>query len=518
MSYISTVKIKDQIVVWERNNPRERDLVTYPAPYSFYTEDPNGDHTSIYGKKLQFHQFNDVQQFNIERSKIRNSGGKVYESDIAPELKVLSQQYYNQPAPTLNVSFLDIEVDYNPEIGFASALNPYAPINSIAIHHMWINKTIVIAVPPPGQNWTEQQLIDEINNREPLPSDTDNEIILVKNEKELLVLMLDLIENSDVLCGWNSDFFDMPYICKRLEKLGKKYLRMMSFQYGNLPKFREEEVMGNINLTVDLSGRISADYMVLFKKYEMEGRPTYKLEAIAEEFMPELPKLEYEGSLAELYVKDFAWFVRYNFRDTEILLGLEQKLGYVDLANQMMHISTGVWKHVTGTLKLAELATINYCHHELNLVVPDNEVDDDDQSIEGAYVLLPQVGMHEAIGSIDIASLYPSSIRSINISPEKIIGQFELTERAVDLIHKQSDQLLTLMLENGKCVEMSAREWRQMLKDNKWAISGYGTVFDQNEQGIIPAILESWFTTRKKYKKMCAVANMEAEKILDKYK
>jgi len=155
--------------------------------------------------------------------------------------------------------------------------------------------------------------------------------------------------------------------------------------------------------TMDLSGRISADYMVLFKKYEAAGRPSYKLESIADEILPELPKLHYEGSLADLYRNNFVHFVRYNLRDTEVLGGFEKRLGYVDLANQMYHMSTGVYKHVTGTLKLAELATINYCHHTLGgLIVNDIDSNGVDSKIDGAYVLDPKIGMHEYVGSIDV--------------------------------------------------------------------------------------------------------------------
>jgi intein/homing endonuclease len=228
--------------------------------------------------------------------------------------------------------------------------------------------------------------------------------------------------------------------------------------------------------------------------------------------------LEYEGSLATLYRKDFFWFVRYNIRDTEILKGFEDTLGYVELANQMVHISSGLFQHVLGTLKLAELATINYCHHKLdNLIVKDLNVPEEDGQIQGAFVLIPQVGVHDMIGSVDITSLYPSSIRSINISPEKLIGQFTAKNDACIAIRNKSAATLRLEFDNGDVLEKTGDEWNTILWDRKLAVSGYGTVFLQDEKGIIPIILEDWFNTRKELQKKKAKAKEDGDKIKATY-
>ena len=200
--------------------------------------------------------------------------------------------------------------------------------------------------------------------------------------------------------------------------LVKHRLRAMSFLEGNDPVFVEVSEKGKPGtadskkpiqtfLKLELSGRILADYMVLYKKYEASEKPSYKLATISEDVLvddeteePLLPKLEYEGSLFDLYQKDFAYFVRYNIRDSEILHGFERKLAYVELANQMYHLSCGLFVHVPGTLKLAELAIVNYCHHELKRVVNDVTEPEIDKMIEGALVLLPQIGMHDMLGSI----------------------------------------------------------------------------------------------------------------------
>jgi DNA polymerase elongation subunit (family B) len=438
---------------------------------------------------------------------MNNNRVKMYESDIPAEVKILSQYYHNAEIPKLNISFLDIEVDYNTEIGFSSISNPYAPINAIAIHHQWCNRSVVYAVPPPGWDPTKfNKSLLELS-----------EIVFCETEKELLLHILDEFEDSDVLSGWNSDFFDMPYIAKRIEmKLGKSYLRKLSFDGAEMPKYRDVEVFGNMQTLLEISGRVSLDYMQLFKKYEMSQRASYKLEAIADEFLPHLPKLEYEGSLADLYVNNFNHFLRYNIRDTEILRGFEDTLGYVALANVMCHTSTAQFKHVFGTLQLTDLAIINYCHYELDVKVPD-WWEKPDGSIQGAYVLYPQIGMHEWIGSIDINSLYPSAIRSINISPETIIGQFSNNINDWEKLATGTIDLVTLEYDDGSSEEHTALEWRTILIQRTWSVSGYGTVFNQSKQGVVPNILTTWYAQRKQYQKQKNELYEKAQCLLKKY-
>lgn len=536
MSYISAIRINDDVIVWERT-PEGRDFKTFRAPYYFYARpedwyDENLASKETYktykGDIVYKYEFDTAKPFQILRTELINQSIPLFESDIPPEIRILSENYYQKPTPELHVTLYDIEVDFDIINGFSSVANPYAPINSIALYHRWLKKYVVLCVQP-DQTYScgnaPQEFIQKLNEVSPLPKDMDLEVIFCENEKELLAYFMVEIQDSDLLSGWNSDAFDMPYIGKRAEKYGKKMFRALSFDNALEPSFRDYIGRNEqLTTTLDLSGRISCDMMVLFQKYEQSGRQSYKLESIADEVLvndkdePILPKLEYGGSLAELYKKNFPHFIRYNLRDTEVLEGFETRLGYIQLANEMYHMSTGVYKHVTGTIKLSELSVVNYCHYVLGgLVVNDITKPDVDRQIKGALVLLPQVGEHQYVGSIDINSLYPSAIRSLNISPETLRGQFKLEVEAFKLISSGSDQLLELQLESGDIEEHSGDEWRAILHERKWAVSGYGTVFDQNKQGIIPAILEEWFKTRKMYQKKMREAKEAHNEVLAGY-
>ena len=540
MGYISAYRVRskdeksDEVIVWERT-PEGRDFKSFRAPYYFYarTRDvfaeyeeilpiPSGTAKTYKGEDVYRYDFKTASKFQKARDELISDGIPLFESDIPPEIRILSQHYYQKPTPALNVTFWDIENDYDITNGHSNISNPYAPINSVALYHRWLKKYVVLAVQPEPTyplGCAPKEFYQELDSRSPLPKDVEIEVIFCKDEHELIAYFLVEIEDTDLLSGWNSDAFDMPYMGKRAEKYGKKYFRALSFPNAPSPAFRD--YIGKNDqptTTLDLSGRISCDMMLLFEKYEQYKRQSYKLETLSEEILvddndvPTLPKLEYEGSLAELYRKDFAYFVRYNLRDTEILEAFEQTLGYVQLAIEMYHMSTGVYKHVNGTIKLSELAVVNYCHYVLGgLVVNDITRPDEDKQIKGALVLLPQVGEHNFVGSIDINSLYPSAIRSLNISPEMIRGQFSNEEAAAKEIAIGSYSEQTFVHEDGEIETRAAAEWRTVLKERKWAVSGFGTVFDQTKQGIIPAILEDWFKTRKHYQKLMREAKEKGD-------
>jgi DNA polymerase elongation subunit (family B) len=533
-------KHDNTVRVWERTESGEREVVEYDAPYYFYVDDEQGEYKTIYDTPVRKIECGtDRKLFYQQRNEFRDKGIRTWETDLGPELRVLSKHYYDVPAPKLNSTLLDIENDYNLEQGYSGPKNPYAPINAISLFHEHTNSMISISVPPDdGIPWTAALLEQACNDIVPLSTSYKTTFALCRTEAELLECFLDQIKNSDLLAGWNSTQFDFPFIGKRIEiVLGEHRLRDLSFIGGEKPHFSDEETEfsklvrkknpatpAQTYIRLNTSGRLLADYMVLYKKYEVSEKPSYKLATISDDVLvdkdgnPTLPKLEYAGSLHDLYRKDFAFFVRYNIRDSEILHGFEQKLAYVELANQMYHMSCGQFQHVGGTLKLADLSIVNHCHHVIKRVVNDNITPEANSKIEGALVLLPQIGMHDMIGSIDINSLYPTAIRSINISPEKIKGQFIEKAKACAEIKLGSDEMLSLELEEtGEIIDATADEWRQFLIDHKWAISGYGTIFIQDFPGIIPSVLSNWFTMRKQYQKLKEEAISSGDKALSEY-
>jgi DNA polymerase elongation subunit (family B) len=501
MTYISTALAdsKNDVIVWSRNEDGERVTNRFEAPYFYYVEDDEGTYKDLFGNQLVRHDFSASKDFFSARKKLVEKGYNMYESDISPEYKVLSQEFYGADIGNLNVTFFDIENDYNRDIGYATIDNPYAPINSVALYHVHSGRTVVLAVAPdtrPGYSHDD------------LPTDItdDAEVIICKDEKSLLEFFFLEIEDSDVISGWNSDFFDVPYVYERANRVMYKNAGNKLCFNNREPHYREVERYGNTQKKLMLQGRVSLDYLDVYKKFEPSEKSSYALENVAEEELPHLPKLEYEGSLYTLYRDNFEHFIRYNIRDTVILKGLEEKKKYIKLAIQMSHMATSKIEDVLGTIKVAEMSIINYCHYDLGVQVPNSkEHEDRAQKYHGGLVIPPKIGMHEWVASLDLASLYPSTMRSLNISPETIVGQFAEGQHAFEVLRgipSNTTKLTFIGEDSGNTVRSTASKFKKLLIEQNWAVSAGGTVYRQDVDGVIPAILTTWFSERKKYKKL----------------
>ena len=506
MTYIATGMApgwKD-VLVWVRNQQTgKREVKRHPAEYYFYTQsDEPSDVLDIYGNPLQKFEFDDSKEMREAVDRFKNFGDRIYESDISAEYKVLSKHYFGAEVGKLNTTFFDIEVDYDKTKGFAGPENPYAPINAVAIYHQHQNHTVVYAVPPPGQQWNEEDFPDDIRNAA--------EIVLCKNEKQLLKYLLAEFEDSDIISGWNSEGYDVPYVYERLKRvLGDSAADKLSFDMARKPRYKDfEDKFGNERQKLEIFGRVHIDYQQLFMKFEAGERDSWALESVAEEELDGMEKLHYDGSLADLYRNDFVHFIRYNVRDCEILRGLEDLKGYMALAILLSHMDAARIEDVLGTIKLTETAIVNYCHYTLNRRVPDTnrDINPNEGKFGGAFVLPPMWGLHDWLASIDVTSLYPSSMRAVNISPDTLVAQFiNYSDDFVKLQNRAGATITARFLDNSE-IEMTTDEWEDYLRENQYSVSGYGTIFDQKKQGFIPALLTMWFAERKRYKALAAEA------------
>lgn len=487
----------DKIIVLERDDEGKLFRKRYNPPYYFYVPDEEGDYTSIFGHKLLRAEFESRDEYELAKRSFPHR----FESDIPPIKRVLMDTYYGRPTPRVNYAFLDIEVDYAQKIGFAGPQNPYAPINAVSIYQSWTGKFISLVLAPPGWVGTTDDLYAEINRlieSKELREGIIPEITICRDEIELLSKMCDALENADILSGWNSEFYDMPYICERLLiNGGDQMLARIEHVGVRLPKKEMQNRFGTEEPIYKFTAKAHLDYMRLFQKFTFEGRTSYALGNILQDEVG-VGKIEYEGTLEHLYNNNFPLFVAYNFRDTDGLVQLDQKFKFIALVNQMAHESTVDFGAMLGTVSYVETAIANHAHYVLNKIVHDKNIGEHDK-VEGAVVMTPWIGLHQWIGSVDINSLYPNTIRSLNISPEMIVGQFPQKEDAWFEIFKATEMRLTMILESGEQLINTAREWKKILKDMKWAISAYGTVFDQGKgKGVVADILGFWYAERKR--------------------
>ena len=503
----------DVVRVVERNKAGKREYKEFPARYTFYYEDPRGKFNSIYGEPLSRIVCKNSKDFHKEL-KI-NSGKKLYEADINPIVACLSENYINQDAPKLNVAFWDIEVDFDPERGYASPEDAFMPITAIAVHLQWLDTLVCLAVPPKTLTMEQaQEQIKEFPNT-----------ILFETEYEMLETFLDLIQDADILSGWNSEGFDMPYTVNRIIKtLSKEDTRRLCL-WDQFPKKREYEKYGKDAVTYDLIGRVHLDSLELYRKYTYEERHSYRLDAIAEYELGET-KTVYEGTLDQLYNNDFRKFIEYNRQDCALLDKLDKKLKFIDLANTVAHENTVLLQTTMGAVAVTEQAIVNEAHHR-GLIVPSRPKRDEDATNQaaGAYVAYPKKGLHDYIGSMDINSLYPSVIRALNMGPETIVGQLrqDYTKAEIEakiakgnsfaaawegkfganeydfVMNKDRANDIVVEWETGQIDVMTGAQIYEMIyESNKpWMLSANGTIFTYELEGVIPGLLKRWYAERK---------------------
>ena len=514
MSYVDALfdRDKDRIHVVERVNG-ERVYKEYPANYVFYYDDPRGKFRTIYDTPVSRFSTKNGKEFHKEQR--INSGKRLWESDINPIFRCLEDNYLGATSPKLQTAFFDIEVDFDPLRGYSKPEDPFNPITSISVYLDWMDKMVTLVVPPKSYSWESAQEI----------CDTYENCFLFEREADMLDTFLDVIQDADILSGWNSEGFDIPYTTMRITKVLSKDDTRRLCLWGQLPKQRTFERFGAEQLTFDLLGRVHLDYMQLYRKYTYEERHSYSLDAIGE-YEEVGSKLAYEGTLDQLYNKEFSKFIDYNRQDTLLLAKLDKKLRFLDLANELAHDNTVLLQTTMGAVAVTEQAIINESHSR-GLVVPNRRARDDQGNTQaaGAYVAYPKKGMHEYIGAIDINSLYPSAIRALNMGPETIVGQLRpiMTDHYIKekmdagasfadawenmfgsleyqaVMNGEIGTEITLDWQDGSSDVMSAADvWRLVFDSNQpWTFSANGTIFKHNTKGIIPGLLERWYAERK---------------------
>lgn len=540
MSYIDAIldSKSDRIHVVERTPEGKRLYKEYQTNYTFYYSDPKGKYRSIYGDPVS--RFSTRKKAEFEKERRIHRGKELFESDINVIFRCLSDNYLNAEPPKLHTAFFDIEVDFDRERGYSPTDDPFNAVTAISVYLDWLEQLVTLVIPPRHMSdETAQELTAEFEN-----------CLLFRNEIEMFETFFALIEDADVITGWNSEGYDIPYCVNRVTRIMSKDDTRKFCLLGQLPKPRTYERFGKEEQTYDLIGRIHMDYLQLYKKYNYESRHSYSLDAIGEYELGER-KTQYEGSLDQLYNKDFKLFVEYNRQDTMLVYKIHNKLKFLDLANALAHENTVLLPTVMGSVAMIEMAIYNEAHAR-DMIVPDKKRKDsygDEQQAAGAYVAVPKKGIHEWVGAVDINSLYPSAIRALNMAPETIVGQVRQTltdkymyDKGIALakdkrkkkngddadavtgailwenlfgsleytaiMNQERGTMLTIDYEDGRSVEMSAAEiWKLIFDSHRpWMISANGTIFTYEKEGVIPGLLSRWYSERKSIQKEAKAA------------
>jgi len=425
------------------------------------------------------------------------------EKDISKELLVLRELYYkyDDVVPSFhNIVYLDIEIEMGgaltPEYIKAAPM----PLTSIALRDMTTKQYICFIIDKSGE-------IQETNQ--------DNKLIIPCNsEKELIKRFLSKLEELDptIICGYNSEYFDMPYLYFRIKQvLGEDEVLRLS----PIRKVNYTEYAGQMQLTI--GGVNHLDYMLLHKKYIMKEEPSYKLGDIGEKYV-KLGKIEYEGNLNILFKTDINKFIDYNLRDVEIIEKLEEKLKFIELTIMISHICNIPYESIYYNTVMNEGAILKYLKRE-GIISPNKPTTHNPilknikESYAGGYLLEPIPGLYFDVIDLDFTSLYPSIIKSLNLGIETLIGRIKVPYNATyeqnhsleKLKERDPEEQIVVEKLNKtnytlKAAKIKIGDLINLIEKNNYTIAASGAIFDTSEQSVCSKILQGWFEKREHYR------------------
>jgi DNA polymerase elongation subunit (family B) len=511
-----------------------------------YKLDEEGEHETLFGDRCS----------PIQGRYDRNDPA-ILEKDIDRELVLLRDLYYQtDDIPKFhNTVYFDIEIEIIGALNPTTIKDANAEITAIALIDVNTKQKISFILDKKGN-------IESINS--------DNKVIIsCKSEKVLLSKFLDKWEEIDptIAVGFNSDFFDIPYLYYRIKKvLGDDVYRLSP-----IGKIDENPYQPESPIKIGLVNCL--DFMLLFKKYIMKEEPSYKLGDIGTKYA-KLGKIEYNGSLDRLFKDDPNKFIEYNLRDVEIIEALEDKLKFIQLTILISHLCHTPYESIYYNTALNEGAILTYLKRK-NIVAPNKptttnpsirelEVGDHiihqrgtptvegyiysiekhnvviktlsnqyiqrnlktvkkKDSYAGGYLLDIKPGLYNWLSDFDYSSLYPSIIRSLNLSIETLIGRIKTGNQnyntwcsLIELKEMDPGDTITIERFNRKTYTITegkttAKKLLNLIEKNKYIISANGTLYDPDKKSIVAEILSDWFELRKEYKNIMKKAYKDGD-------
>ena len=433
-------------------------------PYG-YLPNQNGDYVSLNGTKLSKTPGN------------HKDNSDAYESDLNEEVRTLIDLYYESDLVSEGHVdfFFDIETAKDEE-GYSTPEDVRTEITSIAYYDKVGKDRRVLVLD------TKNRLNDDVIYG-------DNYTIEVfDNEANLLIKFINYFSQIQptVISGWNTDGYDIPYLINRIKKvLGPKSANKLS--PAGIVEWNKHRARYKI------FGVSSLDYIKLYKNFTYTELPNYRLDTVAKTELGK-GKIEYDGDLDDLFVTDIHKFIEYNMTDVDLVFELDEKLQLINLARTICHKGHVPYEDVYYASKYLDGAAIVDLKRN-GLVAPNKQfrfIEDESQSkLAGAYVMPPIPGLYKWIYDLDLTSLYPSIIMSLNISPETKIGV---------IANWDQESLLQKVPVSVTCNEQTIPDVRQWLIDNKFTVASNGVVYDTRSKGFLPKILEKWFDERVKFK------------------
>lgn len=472
------------------------------VPYA-YVLDPRGEYVTIDGHKCK-----KTKKWSPDAEKM----GLAFEYDVPATTRYIIDNYldHDDPSPDVKTLFLDIEVVKGDRFSTVEAAENVVNAITYRVTGDPVYRCLLLDEFRPPSKFDRKVDIRDDKGKPVYQIDTHTETF--RTERDLLRKFIAEYVNlgHSIITGWNVEFFDMPYLFNRLVNLfDYNFARNLS------PDARlvERKHLG-YGQTVNIAGVTILDYLNMYKKFTYSEQSNYRLDTIARAELGR-GKIQYDGSLDDLYKTDIAKFAEYNIVDVELVVAMDTKLGFIDTALGICHTGHVAHSDIQFTSRYLDGAALTYCRRN-GLVASANKSDQTDRA-KGAFVKKPTPGLYKWVYDLDLTSLYPMNMITLNISPETKFGKvlnWDEDEFARGCDTQYQIKLYRDLTPAGEFGEMfqhskltdtvvqGSEGLLKFLITYNLSIASNGCMYMQDKPGVIPAILSMWFDDRTKFKNL----------------
>jgi len=478
--YTNVLQFGNKLLVREvRNGKRDNHRVEF-RPTMFIKSKQESKHKSLFGENLEpmkFGDINDAKEFMKKYKEVENF--PIF-GNTSFAYQYITEEYPEEVDYDISqLTIFTIDIETASENGFPSVDNPIEEVLLITVQDNITKKITTFGV----KKFDVQNIQKNF------------EYVKCKDEADLLLTFLRFWQMAapDVVTGWNTQLFDLPYLMVRIKRvLGED--RVKDLSPWRIVNERHVTVNGREYLTADIYGISNLDYLDLYKKFTYSAQESYKLDYIAQQ---ELGRRKLEHSyetFKEHYTEDWQSFVEYNIVDVELVDALEDKMKLIELVITMAYDAKCNFTDIFSAVRTWDCILHNHLWDK-NIIVHQKK-EHEGRTIAGAYVKEPMPGKYDWVVGFDAASLYPSIIMQYNMSPETMM---------VGVTAEASPEILLRGNVN----------FHDFLKNKNFAMAANGYCYTHKHQGLFPEIVEKIFTERVFYKKKMIEARKEYEKTKD---
>lgn len=464
---------------WSEEGTRIDTEIPY-TPY-LYTERENAqDAVSIFKTPLKKHYFRN----SFDKNKfVKESKTKRLFGNLPVEQQFLFDTYKNQIDDKdfgkfpLKIYFLDIEV-YCPDF-FPEPSEAKAAVNLITIYDTLKDHTYTWGL-----------------NQDYKPKQKNVTYFKCRSEEDLFVSFVDhwKADPPDIVSGWNSTPFDLPYIINRASNIiSRDFINQLSpVKQLDFREYRDQ--FGRLTGRWNIRGVSSIDYMELYKVYSFGDRESYSLNYIAEYELKE-GKLAYNATnLANLANENWEQFVDYNIQDVDLLVKLENKLNFLKIVRMLSYKGCTNFEAALGKISIISGAVAIQAHKQGHIIPTFRNDGENEGLLEGGYVRDPERGLKKSIVSFDVNSLYPNTIITLNISPETKLGKIVTGDW-------KKDKQIEIKLINGKVSKIETDKFKKFIETEKISVSKANILYTQKFKGVLPGLIDDLYKERVSVKK-----------------